>query len=301
MTETHNTNKKELLLLTAALQALIQQLPDNAAEFPLIESDLIKETLRNIYLKLHLLQQEVPASKEKATGSPSESAAHEVSMHTRHPEKTNIIREITSALTESNRMPDKDSVIKQSAAVEVREAEAGPVSAMATPDMASFENHAASGVDIMSGFQNSTPKTENLSEGKAIENKTIEERIQMLRAAALFEEPATLANKYAASETIGDKMNRSRTEKSLAEKLQQQPLQDLKLSIGINERFSFINKLFGGDQQTYHQCIDQLNNLRLYSDADALLRKNYALRYHWEKDSESYQQFEELIKRRFNA
>ena len=48
-------------------------------------------------------------------------------------------------------------------------------------------------------------------------------------------------------ETLGEKMMGE--DRSLAAKLQQNPVQDLKAAIGINDKFLFVNELFGGSME----------------------------------------------------
>lgn len=135
----------------------------------------------------------------------------------------------------------------------------------------------------------------------AIEEKVIAARTQQIKAASLFEEQSTVASKYSAQETIGQKINRDQPVKTLSDALQHTHLADLKLSIGINERFAFINELFSGDQQLYHQSIEHLNSLQVYDDARKLLHEELKQQLGWQTGSERFRQFDELVKRRFHA
>ncbi len=135
----------------------------------------------------------------------------------------------------------------------------------------------------------------------AIEEKVIAARTQQIKAASLFEEQSTVASKYSAQETIGQKINRDQPVKTLSDALQHTHLADLKLSIGINERFAFINELFSGDQQLYHQSIEHLNSLQVYEDARKLLHEELKQQLGWQTGSERFRQFDELVKRRFHA
>jgi hypothetical protein len=135
----------------------------------------------------------------------------------------------------------------------------------------------------------------------AIEEKVIAARTQQIKAASLFEEQSTVASKYSAQETIGQKINRDQPLKTLSDALQHTHLADLKLSIGINERFAFINELFAGDQQLYHQSIEHLNSMQVYEDARKLLHEELKQQLGWQTGSERFRQFDELVKRRFHA
>jgi hypothetical protein len=135
----------------------------------------------------------------------------------------------------------------------------------------------------------------------AIEEKVIAARTQQIKAASLFEEQSTVASKYSAQETIGQKINRDQPLKTLSDTLQHTHLADLKLSIGINERFAFINELFAGDQQLYHQSIEHLNSMQVYEEARKLLHEELKQQLGWQTGSERFRQFDELVKRRFHA
>lgn len=135
----------------------------------------------------------------------------------------------------------------------------------------------------------------------AIEEKIIAARTQQIKAASLFEEQSTVASKYSEQETIGQKINRDQPLKTLSDALQHTHLTDLKLSIGINERFAFINELFAGDQQLYHQSIEQINSLQVYEDARKLIHEKLLQQLGWQTGSERFRQFDELVKRRFHA
>lgn len=135
----------------------------------------------------------------------------------------------------------------------------------------------------------------------AIEEKVIAARTQQIKAASLFEEQSTVASKYSEQETIGQKITRDQPVKTLSDALQHTHLADLKLSIGINERFAFINELFSGDQQLYHQSIEHLNAMQVYEDARKLLHEELKQQLGWQTGSERFRQFDELVKRRFHA
>ena len=85
---------------------------------------------------------------------------------------------------------------------------------------------------------------------------------------------------------------------SLEEKLKKNPVEDLKKSIGINEKFSFINELFEGDLNSYNDTIDQLNSCEDLNTAKELLLRT-AQELSWEEDSETMGKLSDLVERRF--
>lgn len=136
---------------------------------------------------------------------------------------------------------------------------------------------------------------------KNAEEKTIAPRLHEIRTVEMYEAQKTIAGNYTASETLGDKINRSQATTSIGDKLQHQPLKDLKLSIGINERFAFIKDLFGGDQQHFHAAIEHLNNLADFGAAETYMNDILAPRFQWELHMERSEELLELVKRRFSV
>ncbi|HAJ99911.1 MAG TPA: hypothetical protein DCM62_07790 [Bacteroidales bacterium] len=56
-------------------------------------------------------------------------------------------------------------------------------------------------------------------------------------------------------------------DKSLSARLQMSPVANIKDAIGINEKFVFINELFGGNIQQYNETIQRLNNFGSLDEA----------------------------------
>lgn len=98
--------------------------------------------------------------------------------------------------------------------------------------------------------------------------------------------------------SLNEKLAQSQQKMSLAEKLQKKPIADLRSSIGLNQKFLFMNDLFEGENTAYNSAVDQLNNFSSMDDA-----KNFLLslgtKYSWDLDSESVIQFTELVERRY--
>ena len=191
-----------------------------------------------------------------------------------------IQQEVSAILQPFNKMP------AQTAGNENVEPVAAEVSVIeTTPAMTSVE-----------AVVNLTPQVKS-----PVEEKVVETRAKHLYAAAQFEEQATVAAKYSAPETLGDKVMGNAAPRRVADQLQAAPLADLKTSIGINERFAFINELFGGDQQLYFQSLDRIHLFQSYDDAKSYLRDELSSHLNWSARPERARQFDELVKRRFHA
>jgi hypothetical protein len=87
-------------------------------------------------------------------------------------------------------------------------------------------------------------------------------------------------------------------EESVAEKLQHNKITDLKASIGINEKFQFINELFEGNMKEYNVAVDQINSFSSHSEAESYI-SNLENVYKWQADNHIAEGFKELVERRF--
>ena len=97
-------------------------------------------------------------------------------------------------------------------------------------------------------------------------------------------------------ETLGEKMMGE--DHSLAAKLQQNPVLDLKSSIGINDKFLFVNELFGGSMEKYNKSIDNLNDLKTLNGAMIYLNE-LKIELQWNSSNEAYQKLKDLVSHKF--
>ncbi len=86
---------------------------------------------------------------------------------------------------------------------------------------------------------------------------------------------------------------------SLADTHSNQRIESLKNSISINQRFSFINELFNGENMAYYHTIKALDE---YTDPEAAKRyitHEVASRYDWSKKQEHVNKLLRLIERKY--
>lgn len=120
--------------------------------------------------------------------------------------------------------------------------------------------------------------------------------------ASLFDEaPITVASKFKEQESVSDNFAKQYGAPTIAERLSVKPVVDLKKSIGINERFSFINELFSGNQQLFMESIDKINSQNAYEEARRILYEDLAGRMNWNISTKPFSDLDDLVKRRFNA
>ena len=97
-------------------------------------------------------------------------------------------------------------------------------------------------------------------------------------------------------ETLGEKMIQD--DHSLAAKFQQNPVRDLKSVIGINDKFLFVNELFGGSMEKYTKSIENLNDLKTLNGAMIYLNE-LKIELQWNSSNEAYKKLSDLISRKF--
>ena len=97
-------------------------------------------------------------------------------------------------------------------------------------------------------------------------------------------------------ETLGEKMMGE--DNTLAAKLQQNPVPNLKWVIGINDKFLFVNELFGGSMEKYNKSIENLNDLKTLNGAMIYLNE-LKIELQWNSSNEAYLKLKELVSRKF--
>ncbi len=135
------------------------------------------------------------------------------------------------------------------------------------------------------------PEEEFVSE---VEKETLEE-IKAGDVLDLFNEPQIPDEKKAPAE-IDEKLNEKET---VADRLRKDKLESIKSAIGINEKFFFLNELFGGDLQAYNDNIKKLDAQISQEDAFDFLKELSEL-YGWEKESEAVEQITTMLNNKFS-
>ena len=73
----------------------------------------------------------------------------------------------------------------------------------------------------------------------------------------------------------------------------------LREGISINQRFSFINELFGGENMDYHAAIQHLDSLPTAEEARGYVTGDLSQRYEWSRKEEHVNKLLKLIERKF--
>jgi hypothetical protein len=99
-------------------------------------------------------------------------------------------------------------------------------------------------------------------------------------------------------ESLNDKLKQER--KELAHALKETPIKDLRKAIGINDRFTFVNELFRGDDAMYERSLKTINSFNIYSEAEYWMNRELKFKLGWKDDSELVKHFYDLVRRRFS-
>lgn len=104
-----------------------------------------------------------------------------------------------------------------------------------------------------------------------------------------------------ANDTEIDELFAFKSATELSEKLGELPITDIKKAMGLNERITTQNDLFGGDAATFDATVATLNQLRTYDEAKDYLVRNVAGKFNWasKEKKEKAKAFIKLVRRRY--
>ena len=97
--------------------------------------------------------------------------------------------------------------------------------------------------------------------------------------------------------TLGDLLEKTE-DNSLAARLQRKPVSDLISAIGINDKFLFLNELFGGSMEKYNKSIRSLNSFSTLLGAKTYMSE-LQIEFQWDCNSDAYKKLADLVERRF--
>ena len=88
--------------------------------------------------------------------------------------------------------------------------------------------------------------------------------------------------------------------KEVKDHLVLEPIKDLRSAIGINDKFQFIQELFGGDEKSFEANIKSINAFKIFPEAQFYIKRELREKNNWDEESNVVKQFDQLIKRRFS-
>jgi hypothetical protein len=108
----------------------------------------------------------------------------------------------------------------------------------------------------------------------------------------------TTADLFSGTTTIADSFQ-SQEDRSIAARVSPQSVDDLKMAIGINDKFLFINELFKGSPSDYNAAIDKLNSAPAMTEAETTIME-YRSQFDWSDNSEAYNRLKKIVQAKFN-
>jgi len=139
---------------------------------------------------------------------------------------------------------------------------------------------------------------ENVASMNQEDNRRAEPVKEATKTAAVKNGESRVADKYSDHQTLAEKMAKA-GQKRVSDSLKSS-VTDLKSSIGINEKFQFIQSLFKGDSVRYQAVIEQINTSASADDAHQIVEK-ISIENKWESHASSASLFREFVNRRFSA
>ena len=276
----------------------------NKGAIPLIEIDLLKESVRTLYQQINDWQ-----TTNESIAIPNQVVEEKTIIVTSPIEEPQMVTAPTEVLfNEAVSTVELASPVVETAPV--MELTTNTIEAPVTEEIESVvaETPNTTSEGFLSRILKAKPseKTAEVKEESAkpatnivAEQPVAKPALQVSRT--VYPEPdTTTGNRFKGQETIYDRL-RQQNSPTVADRLSAKPVGDLKKSIGINERFTLINELFGGNQQLFMESIDKINNVNAYEEARKMLYEELAGKLKWNTEGNTFHVLDELVKRRFNG
>ena len=137
----------------------------------------------------------------------------------------------------------------------------------------------------------------NIEEQEPLEPFRTKEEPVLLKQA---EEPTLELNQRLAQEqtAINDKFKGSNAE--VAHLHDNSHIKDLKRAISINEKYLFINNLFGRNEELYDKSIKHIQSFSILAEATFWIQKELKTKLGWSDEDEVVQLFDQFVSRRFS-
>lgn len=115
-----------------------------------------------------------------------------------------------------------------------------------------------------------------------------------------MENPVTKTIEKETPVTLHESMQLTSENSSLSDFHQKRKIDCIKGNISLNQKFLFINNLFGSDSNIFNGAVEELENCNSFSEAKEQMIKKYLPKYKWDLNSPEAEEFFDILKRRFN-
>ncbi len=271
---------QQLILSTERIRDLHRFMQAHSSAIPAVEMDVFLAEIRKMYelaLQLHyhnaldLLNEKQLAFVPEPKSAPSP----EIPVSANNP--TPAVEPIPTASVSPIHSTPKESETKKPEPVRKEEVSDAPVE---VPSHMSMDK-------LMAEIS----KTETVIERSSNKNSTTEFNDN-------FEPKSSVAHTFEGKESLADRIAHSQHSNSVSQHLNRIPVKDIGASIGLNEKFQFINHLFNGDSHRYNAAVDLLNNCGSAFHAQAFM-KDVSTELNWEKHPAQASLFMDIVERRY--
>jgi hypothetical protein len=77
-------------------------------------------------------------------------------------------------------------------------------------------------------------------------------------------------------------------------------IKDIRTSIGINDKYLFLNELFNNHKSNYEETLDKLNQMKSLDEAKNWVKTKVASNQHWDNNDATVQSFYALLEKHFS-
>ncbi len=103
------------------------------------------------------------------------------------------------------------------------------------------------------------------------------------------------------STSLHDTLLSKQQQTEIATQLSNLPIQNLRKSITIIDRFQYIEQLFQNKEAAFEECINAIDNCLQWEEAKKILETKYISTYQWDVENIAYKNLIQSIKRRFSV
>ena len=151
------------------------------------------------------------------------------------------------------------------------------------------ENEVAEPVEVDKVVESQSSK----DEVEPVVNETQKSGVELDEVKDHDEANNRLGDSFSKGNSVNELLGSDDSDK-LEYKISNSPVESIKTSIGINDRYQYIRELFEGNAETFSRAVGELDNLNSIQEAVTYLQQNYT----WKKNDTSLK-FVNLVKRRF--
>lgn len=100
--------------------------------------------------------------------------------------------------------------------------------------------------------------------------------------------------------SLNDTLQKEHT--TLADQLNKniQQVDNIKKSLNINQKFRFVNELYGGNSDEFNQVLEMMDQCNNYREAIQILDNNSSLRSEWNMENPAVKELLDLVSKRFS-